>query len=132
MLDSRPAGYALVSPPAAFRLDSDPARTGGLRRWTHRQMLVPRLGYFAGHESRLPYDVDDLLAAITPKPVQLVVPRYDRESPLDLMQATAHAARHAAGNQSDWLTLDVPETYAHFDERVQRYVIEWLNAQTGK
>jgi dienelactone hydrolase len=131
-IDERPAGFVLLSPPAPFRLDTDPTRTGGLRRWTHQQMLVPRLGYFAGQENRLPYDIDDLLAGMAPKPVRLIAGEYDRESPPELLSRAVEAARHAAPAGDAWLTLDAPEAYAHFDERMQGRVIDWLRDQVAE
>lgn len=125
-LDERPAGYALVSPPPPFRLDTDVARTGGIERWAQWHMLAPRLGVFVGNERRVPYDVNDLVAQMAPRPVLLVAGQYDRESPVEYAEELAVSARDLAGTESAWLTLDVTEDYAHFDDGVQQQVLNWL------
>jgi hypothetical protein len=127
-VDDRPAGYALVCPPPPFRLDTDAARTGGIRRWSHLYMLVPRLGYFLGRESRVPYDVDDLIGGMAPRPALVVSPSLDREAPLDLVTPGIASAREAYRlyGASDRLVHQTPETYNHFDPRTQQIVVDWL------
>jgi len=132
--DERPAGYALISPPAPFRLDVDAAETGGIRRWSHLHMVMPRLGCFIGQEARVPYDVDELLAAMAPRPVFVLSPKYDRENPLALTQKAvknAGAAYRLYGAESN-LRLESPEAYNHFDPSMQKHVVQWLNEISGK
>ncbi len=129
-LDDRPAAFASVCGPAAFRLDTSQARTGGIRRWSHVNMLIPKLGYFIGHEERIPYDVSDLLASFAPKPVLVISPQLDREAPPELVTPAVDAARavyalHGAANQLQQLT---PEDYNRFGPEMHQRVIIWLRA----
>lgn len=127
-LDERPAGYALVCAPPPFRLDTDVSRTGGIHRWAQVQMLLPQLGYFGGREDRIPYDVDELLGCMAPRPLLLVSPTLDREAPLALMQAAAaHAAAcYAFYGAEQSFRHETPVTYNHFDNTMQHHVIKWL------
>lgn len=128
-VDERPWGYALACPPVPYRLDTEPERTGGIARWARLYMVAPRLGYFVGNESRAPYDLDELMAAVAPKPLLLVTPKLDRLAPLELITEAAECVRgvyelqNAAGN----LTQAVTETYNHFDPINQKPVIEWMD-----
>jgi pimeloyl-ACP methyl ester carboxylesterase len=133
-LDDRPAGYALVSPPPPFRLDTDAAETGGIRRWAHVQMLLPRLGFFTAHEPHVPYDIDELIAAMAPRPLLMLTPRYDRETPLPMAQQSAAAARkiYALYGQESRLVQETPDTYNHFDTTMQKLVVDWLKQTTKK
>jgi pimeloyl-ACP methyl ester carboxylesterase len=127
-LDDRLAGLASVCGPPAFGLDKDEARTGGIRRWSHQLMLLPRLGYFAGNEERIPYDISDLLACFAPRPVLVVSPQLDRDAPPDLVTPTVDAARcvysqYGAAHKLEQL---LPEDYNRFGPEMQEVVVEWL------
>jgi pimeloyl-ACP methyl ester carboxylesterase len=127
-LDDRPAGCALACPPIPYRLDTDPNVAGGIARWSHVYMAAPRLGYFIGHEDAAPYDLDELMAAVAPKPLLLVTPKLDREAPTALVEKTVENVRHVYSlNQApDALTQAVTDTYNHFDPQNQQPIIDWL------
>ena len=42
--------------------------------------LIPRLGLFQHHQSSIPYDYDDILTAIAPRPTLLYTPQGDRDA----------------------------------------------------
>jgi len=132
-VEERPAGYALVCAPPPFRLDTDLAETGGIRRWSHLYMLLPQLGVFVGQENRIPYDLDELLAMMSPRPVLLSSPRLDREAPLPLMEHTAASARavYVLDEAEKALTHEIPEAYNHFDPAMQSVVVKWLQQLTA-
>ena len=129
-LDDRLAGFASVCGPPAFRLDADEARTGGIRRWSHQLMLIPRLGAFARREDheRIPYDLSDLLACFAPRPLLVVSPLLDRDAPPELVTPAVEAARsayalhEAAGN----LEQILPEDYNRFGPEMQQLALDWL------
>ena len=54
--------------------------TGGLRRLFELHALLPRLGLFAGRPAEVPYDYDELLAALAPRPTLLHTPTQDRDA----------------------------------------------------
>lgn len=124
-LDARPAGYGLVCPPLPYRLDTDIAETGGISRWAQDRMLLPQLGLFSGRETRLPYDLDEILMALAPKPLVLVTPEYDRFAPSEKINQACtsiekvYAAMQARGN----LVRVSPPKYNHFDVSMQRELI---------
>ncbi len=124
-MDVRPAGYGLVCPPLPYRLDTDIAETGGINRWAQERMLLPQLGLFSGRETRMPYDLDEILMTLAPKPLVLVTPEYDRFAPMEEMDQScasiekAYDAINAHGN----LVRISPPKYNHFDVAMQRELI---------
>ncbi len=52
-----------------MRTDTAAKGTGGLARYSVDLPLLPRLGFFIGHEAQLPYDYNELLGMIAPRPV---------------------------------------------------------------
>ena len=131
-LDERLQGFASVCGPAAFRLDTDEARTGGIRRWSHLQMLLPRLGYFIGQEDRIPYDLSGLLASFAPRPLLVVSPQLDREAPPSLVTPAVEAARnvYAQYGVPGHLEQLSPEDYNRFGPEMQQLVLDWLKRTT--
>jgi hypothetical protein len=91
-----------------MRTDFAARPTGGLARFSIERLLVPRLGLFIGREARVPYDYDDLLAAIAPRPVLVVQPSMDRDAtPADVHAAVARARKaYEKLGSADKLALD--------------------------
>ena len=87
-LDPRIKSVVSISGFTPMRTDTADRGTGGLARYSEERALLPRLGFFIGNESRLPYDFDELIAAIAPRPVLVVEPTMDRATtPADVRQA---------------------------------------------
>jgi pimeloyl-ACP methyl ester carboxylesterase len=124
-LDDRPARFVLVAPPLPYRLDRDINETDGVLRWSKDSMLLPALGLFAGNETRIPYDLDGLLALAAPKPLLLVHPKHDRFAPAGPFNAFAARMKavYTAMRKTDSLVVVEPGTYNQFNEDVQKEVI---------
>jgi dienelactone hydrolase len=126
--DGRLAGFASICGPPPFRLDTLARGTGGIRRWSHLHVLLPRLGFWVGEEDRVPYDVHHLLACFAPRPLLVISPQLDREARLEDVTRAVEAAQQvyelygAAGH----LEQLAPEDYNHFGPAIQAPVIEWL------
>jgi dienelactone hydrolase len=67
-LDGRIKALAAVCGFDALRLDSPAKGTEGVRHYSHLHGLIPRLGFFVGEESRLPFDYDAVVALAAPRP----------------------------------------------------------------
>lgn len=133
-LDERVAGAASVCGFTPLRLDIPDNGTGGLRRWSHDLALMPRLGFFLGHEGRLPFDFHEVLALIAPRPALVVSPQLDREAtPADVRACVAAARpvyeRYPAGER---LTLEEPEDYNRFGPEMQALMHRWLATVTSR
>jgi hypothetical protein len=133
-LDERLAGLASVCGPPPFRLDTPSKGTGGIRRWSHLYMLLPRLGFFVGQEERVPYDLHHLLACLAPRPLLVVSPQLDREAQIEDVTQAVQAARevYALYGASDRLEQISPEDYNHFGPDAQALVARWLGKASGK
>ena len=133
-LDERPAGFVSVCGPPPFRTDTPDKGTGGIRRWSHQRMLIPKLGLFIGHESRTPYDVCDLLASAAPRPVLVISPELDWQAPCSEVSRAVDAARgaYALYNAADRLTQEKPAGIPVLNAKMQQIVIRWLDGQTHR
>jgi pimeloyl-ACP methyl ester carboxylesterase len=79
-LDARVKGVVSIAGFTPMRTDTAARGTGGVARYSHERGLIPRLGFFVGREDRIPYDFDDLIATIAPRPVLVVEPQLDRDA----------------------------------------------------
>lgn len=131
--DERLAGLAAVCPPPPFRLETDADETGGIARWSHLHMLLPRLGLYVGDEKRVPYDLDDLMTCLAPRPLLVVSPQLDREAPPEMVEHAVNVTRavYDLHGASDQIEHQTPEAYHHFDDQAQQPVIAWLRRRAG-
>lgn len=127
-LDERIACVVSICGFTPMRSDSENMGTSGMTRYSHQHGLLPRLGLFAGNESRLPYDYDDIIALIEPRPVLIVQPRRDRDAIPDDVAAAVASAReiyNLTGAQ-DNLVIHEPDDYARLTTAMQDKIIEWM------
>jgi dienelactone hydrolase len=132
--DKRFAGSFSVAGFTPMRTDrgDDPARsTGGLRRLSELHALVPRLGLFVGNEKSVPYDYDELLAAVAPRPVLLVTPRRDRDADFKDVCASVGAAREAWAKKGEEALLEhvVVDDYLRLSANVTQVVVAWASGR---
>jgi pimeloyl-ACP methyl ester carboxylesterase len=96
-LDSRVAGVVSISGFTPMRTDTMERGTGGVARYSHERGLIPRLGFFVGHEAQIPYDFDEVIATVAPRPVMIVEPQLDRDGNPGDVEAAVERARTAYG-----------------------------------
>ncbi|HRP31271.1 MAG TPA: alpha/beta fold hydrolase [Agriterribacter sp.] len=100
----------------------------GLFPWTHVYGLLPRLGFFIGYENRLPFDFDDLLSSIAPRPLLLITPLRDKEVSVSLMERFSEKAGevYRLYNRMNKIQVYSPSDYNRFSIEMQKKTIEWL------
>jgi dienelactone hydrolase len=117
-LDERVRALAAVSGFDPLRRASPDRGVEGIRHYSHVHGLMPRLGFFEGHEARLPFDFDEALALAASRPVLLIAPTHDRYARIGDVRATAGAVKG--------VTLETPEDFNRFGRKFQARVLEWL------
>jgi len=127
-LDERISGVVTICGFTPMRTDLTSQGTSGMTRYSHQHGLIPRLGLFAGNEGNLPYDYDDLMAMIAPRPVLVVQPTRDRDaSPGDVRAAVQRARNiYTLKGASGKLGILEPDDYARFTSATQDQTIEWM------
>ena len=127
-LDKRIAGVVSVAGFTPMRTNTLDRGTEGIMAYSHLHGLMPRLGFFIGNETRIPYDYSELLATIAPRPAFIIAPEYDKDAHLqDIKQCVQQAEGiyrlyDAAGN----LHLITPFDVNRFSEEMQKDVVMWL------
>ena len=127
-IDVRVKALAAVAGFDPLRLDTQEKGVEGVRQYSHLHGLIPRFGFFAGHEDRLPLDFDEVLASIAPRPVLIVAPTLDRYARVDDVRRELDAAGHVYERlgRSGALRLETPLEFSRFPRPLQEQVFDWL------
>lgn len=127
-LDDRIRGVAAVCGFDPLRLATEDRGVEGVRHYSHLHGLLPRLGFFVGHEARLPLDFDEVLAMAAPRPVLVVAPKHDRYARIGDVRRAVESSRavYRLLGAEGALTLDTPEDFNGFPRATQQRVFDWL------
>src|SRR5262249_37146603 len=112
-----------------LRTDTADKGTGGLARYSRDFPLLPQLSAFMGQESLVPYDFDELIGAIAPRPVYVYAPQLDRDANPAEIHAAVDRARKVYDfyEASDKLQLDEPWDYNRLPATSQDRIIKWMS-----
>ncbi len=129
-LDKRVQGVVSISGFTPMRTDTAARGTGGVARYSNERGLIPRLGFFVGHEGQIPYDFQDVIGAIAPRPVMVVEPQLDRDgTPGDVHAAIEEARKvYALYGASGKLAIEEPWDYTRLPDKTQDVIVKWMGA----
>jgi dienelactone hydrolase len=129
-LDSRVKGIVSVAGFTPMRTDVTTRGDGGVARYSQERDLIPTLGFFVGHESQIPYDYQDLLAMIAPRPALVVQPVLDRDAvPEDVAGAVRQARQvYSLYGAQDKLAMREPWDYNRLPNNTLDDAVDWMKA----
>jgi len=130
--EDRVQGIVSICGVDALRLDTPETGTEGLRQYSYLHGLLPRLGFFVGYEDRVPFDFDEVLALVAPRPALVVAPTLDRYARLADVQREVEAAKkiYALLGQPQALQFETPVDVNRFPHRTQEHAFDWLARQS--
>jgi dienelactone hydrolase len=120
-LDPRVHALAAVCGFDPLRLDTADRGVEGIRHYSHLHGLMPRLGFFVGNESRLPFDFDEPLALAASRPVLLIAPTHDRYARVADVRTEVQ--------RIPGVTLETPMDFNRFGRTLQARLADWLTAR---
>jgi dienelactone hydrolase len=126
--EDRVKGLVAVCGVDPLRLDAPEKGTEGIRHYSHLHGLLPRLGFFVGHEDRVPFDFDEALALVAPRPALVVSPTLDRYARFADVEREVEAARKAYAllGHPQALEFETPVDVNRFPRRMQERAFDWL------
>jgi pimeloyl-ACP methyl ester carboxylesterase len=133
-LDERIAGVISVAGFTPMRLSTAEKGIEGIRAYSHLHGLLPRLGFFAGNEARVPYDYHEVLACIAPRPMLVVAPAMDKDAVAgDVRRCIDEAQKiYRLYGTTDRLQLSVPDDYSRFSAVMREKAYQWLRDRAGE
>jgi dienelactone hydrolase len=131
--DDRVKGLVSVCGFDPLRLDTQDKGVEGIRHYSHLHGLLPRLGFFVGHEDRVPFDFDEVLALIAPTPVLLVAPTLDRYARIADVRREVETSQKVYDllGHGDALQFETPEDINRFPHGTQEHAFDWLGTRAG-
>ena len=105
--------------------------TGGIRRLYDLHALIPRLGLFADGLQDIPYDYDELLEAIAPRPALLHTPQGDRDATFADVAACVNASAGAWGG-GEGLTHAAPDAISKMESDEAKSLRAWVKAVAAR
>ena len=129
-LDSRVKGVVSIAGFTPMRTDTAARGDGGVARYSYERDLIPTLGFFVGHEAQIPYDYQDLLAMIAPRPVLVVQPQLDRDAtPADVETAVTQAKQvYSLYGAGDKLAIHEPWDYNRLPNNTLDEAVKWMRS----
>jgi pimeloyl-ACP methyl ester carboxylesterase len=127
-LDERVKGVVSICGFTPMRTDTADRGTGGVARYSHERGLIPRLGFFIGHEAQIPYDFHEVLGAIAPRPVLVLEPELDRDANVGDVAAAVEQAKkvYSLYSAAGALVLHQPWDYNRLPDTQQDWAIDWM------
>jgi dienelactone hydrolase len=125
-LDDHIRGVAAIAGVDPLRLSTKDKGTEGLWHYSHLHGLMPKLGFFVGHEDRVPFDYDEIVAMAAPKPTLVVAPVKDRYARFADVQRELEAAAGVHRVLGGKLDVWTPDDFNRFPAPLQQQVYDWL------
>ncbi len=127
--DERIAGVVSVAGFTPMRTNTLDRETEGILTYSHLHGLLPRLGFFAGNESRIPVDFNEIIASIAPRPVLLIAPEFDKDAHLLDIKTTIKEAEqvYTLFEKPGNIQLQVPWDINRFSPEMRETLYEWLS-----
>lgn len=89
--------------------------------------LIPRLGLFQHDPSIIPYDYDDILRAVAPRPTLLYTPQSDRDATyVDVLSCITKVKASAPGWHQ--LTHLAPNTTSKMEGAETDSIVDWFKS----
>lgn len=133
-MDERIAGVVAVAGFTSMRLNTLDRGTEGIKAYSHLHGLLPRLGFFVGNESRIPFDFHEVLACISPRPLLVIAPVMDKDAHLEDVQKCVEQAGKIYGlyGTSDSIQVFSPDDYNRFSDEMREKTYMWLQERLKK
>jgi hypothetical protein len=134
------AAVASFSGFSPLRSDTQDRPTGGIARYSHLHGLLPRLGLFVGggRERNVPFDVDELLKAVAPRPTLLVTPQRDADATyadvaraIDSVASLWPAAAAGAKGLTRIADAEGPSSTSEFGRVQIDALVDWIGNVTA-
>jgi esterase/lipase len=129
-LDTRINGVAAFGAFTPLRLSKKDNKLPGISEYACLHGLQPRLGFFVGHEERLPIDFHEIISSIAPRKVLLVAPRFDQDADIEAIEQYVDYIKKVFSiyKQEQAIDFQKPEYYNQFTKSQFKKLLDWLGS----
>jgi len=127
-LDARIAGVISVCGFTPMRLNIPGKTAEGIYEYSHLHGLIPRVGFFAGNETRIPIDFHEIMACIAPRPLLVIAPTWDQYASFhDIHQCIGEVSKvYSLYKTKNNIELFAPEDYNRLSDEIKDKIISWV------
>ncbi|MDD4109720.1 MAG: alpha/beta fold hydrolase [Prolixibacteraceae bacterium] len=127
-LDDRIAGVISVAGFTPMRTNTPDRGTEGIRAMSHLHGLMPRLGFFIGNETRIPYDFHEVLACLAPRPLLVIAPLVDKDAHHeDVVKSVDEAKRvYSLFGAAENIEIFAPNDINRLSPEMREKMYDWL------
>lgn len=118
-----------------MRTDTPDSRgDAGIKRYSYLRGLIPKLGFFVGYNSRIPYDYDGVLASIAPRPLLVISPVLDDDATFTDVKRCVKEVKKVYGlyGKSENIQIYSPYDYNRFSKIMQEKVLQWFKDEKNR
>jgi len=130
-IDERIAGAISVAGFTPMRSNTLDRGTEGIMAYSHLHGLLPRLGFFVRNEKRIPYDFHELLACISPRPVLIIAPKFDKDAHHEDIIECINEVRKIYGlyGVPNHIKMNAPNDFNRFSTEMRETIYKWFGEQ---
>jgi cephalosporin-C deacetylase-like acetyl esterase len=130
-LDERVAGTAVSSAFSPWRINTE--HIEGVEAYSHLYGLLPRLGFFVGHEENIPVDFPEIISMIAPRPLFVISPELDRHADFESVKNTMEGVEniYSLYDASGHLSFDTPFDFNRFCPSQREDIVNWIEKLLG-
>jgi cephalosporin-C deacetylase-like acetyl esterase len=125
-LDTRIAGTAVSGAFSPWRTNTE--HIEGIEAYSHLYGLLPRLGFFVGHEENIPVDFPEIISMIAPRPLFVISPELDRHADFESVVKTMEGVEsvYSLFDASGNLYFQTPYDFNRFCPSQRDDMVNWI------
>ena len=96
--------------------------------------MPPKLGFFVGSESRIPYDFHEMLSCIAPRPILVIAPKLDKDAHHDdIKKCLSEVAKiYNLYGAIDNIQMYEPNDFNRLSSEMRDKMYSWLSEMLKK
>lgn len=126
--DERITGIVVVSAFSPWRKST--RQYESIRSFSNQHGLIPRLGWFADNQVKVPVDWSEIMACITPRPLMLITPEFDRYADLNAIEESLISLRllYSKEQKAQNLVIQKPRDINRMGHSMNKEVVRYIKS----
>ena len=112
----------------SLRFNTRGSNWNALLYWTQNPLFLPQLGVFTDYEERLPYDINELMALIAPRPLHVIFFKYDPFVQVDNRTSCINSVQKIYDllDAKNRVKFEIYSDYVHYSSGLNQKIIQSL------
>ena len=112
----------------SLRFNTRGGNWNALLYWTQNPLFLPQLGVFTDYEDRVPYDINELMALIAPRPLHVIFFKYDPFVQVDNRTSCINSVQKIYDllDAKNRVKFEIYSDYVHYSSGLNQKIIQSL------